>query len=253
MSQIVTGEAVALELRIAQIPSRIAAATIDFAIMLIAFMVLLQLAGAAMPDPAADAAVTIGLVTLVFLGYPLVLETTLRGRTVGKLAMGLRVVRDDAGPIAFRHALVRAVTGLTLERPGVMLFGLGSAIALVAMLFSGSGKRIGDMAAGTVVIQERVAPQIPFYPMMPWPLAQWAALVELTAVDDDLALALRQFLNRAGQLEARARDRLERNLYTELTSKITPRPPADAPAWAVFAAVLAERRRRDGLRMAGMR
>ncbi|MBI1757692.1 MAG: RDD family protein [Actinobacteria bacterium] len=252
MPHIVTGEAVALELRIAQIPSRVAAAAIDFAVMSTAFTVILMVGNRLLfsLDEAAVTAFVLVTFVAIYLGYPLVLETSLRGRTLGKMVVGLRVVRDDAGPITFRHALVRAVIGLTLERPGLLLIGQGSALALTVMLFSATGKRIGDMAAGTVVIQERIAPQPLFWPILPWPLAGWAAVVDLTAVDDGLALALRQFLSRAAGFEPGARYVLERTLMAELRARISPPPPPDAPGWAVLSAVLAERRRRDSQRLA---
>jgi uncharacterized RDD family membrane protein YckC len=252
VAQIVTGEAVALELRIAQLPSRVVAAAIDLALMGAGFAVLLAIGVRllSLGDDAAVSAFVVALVLLVFLGYPLTMETLLRGRTAGKMAMGLRVVRDDAGPITFRQALVRAVIGLALERPGVMLVGLGSALGLLVMLFSATGKRVGDMAAGTVVIQERVAPQPVFRPFLPVPLAQWAATLDLTALDDGLALAIRQFLSRAGQLSPAARERLGRQLLEEVLARTTPAPPPGAPGWAVLSATLAERRRREEQRLA---
>jgi uncharacterized RDD family membrane protein YckC len=251
VAQIVTGEAVALELRIAQLPSRVVAAALDFAVMGLTFALLLTVMGRLLgiADTAAATALVLVLVILVFLGYPLVMETALRGRTLGKMVMGLRVVRDDAGPISFRHALVRAVSGLVMERPGVPLFGFGPAVAFWVMLFSASGKRIGDMAAGTVVIQERIAPQPPFATYMPPPLAGWAAVVDLTAVDDSLALGIRQFLSRANRLDPVAREGVGRQLLADLTSRITPPPPPGAPGWAVLSAVLAERRRREERRL----
>ena len=93
---------------------------------------------------------------LVFLGYPVAMETLTRGRTLGKMALGLRVVRDDGGPITFRQALVRGLVGLALERPGLVLLGFGPALGMIVAMFSARGKRIGDMAAGTVVLQERL-------------------------------------------------------------------------------------------------
>jgi uncharacterized RDD family membrane protein YckC len=251
VAQIVTGEAVALELRIAQLPSRVVAAAIDFALMGAGCAVLLaigvRLLG--LGDNAATSAFVVVLVLLVFLGYPLTMETLLRGRTVGKMTMGLRVVRDDAGPITFRQALVRAVTGFALERPGVMLVGLGSALGLLVMLLSATGKRVGDMAAGTVVIQERIAPQPAFRAFLPLPLAQWAATLDLTAVDDGLALAVRQFLSRASQLGPAAAEQLGRQLLDEVLACTTPAPPLGAPGWAVLSATLAERRRREEQRL----
>jgi uncharacterized RDD family membrane protein YckC len=250
--QIVTGEAVALELRLAQLPSRVVAAALDFALMGLVYalflLVTLQVMGPT--DPAAVNAAVYGLLVAVFLGYPLTLETVLRGRTLGKLAMGLRVVRDDAGPISFRHALVRAVAGLVLERPGLLLFGSGPALAFVVMLFSGSGKRIGDMAGGTVVIQERIGTQPYFATYLPPPLAGWVAVLDLTRVDDRLALGVRQFLSRVDQLDPVAREVVGQQLLADVLSRISPPPPPGTPGWAVLSAVLAERRRREERRLA---
>src|SRR5690349_4112208 len=49
--------------------------------------------------------------SLVLLLLPAAVETFTRGRTLGKLALGLRVVRDDGGPITARHAIVRSLVG----------------------------------------------------------------------------------------------------------------------------------------------
>ncbi len=255
MAQIVTGEAVALELRIAQLPSRVVAAAIDFAAMGAAFAMLVTIMGRVLgaADDAAATALLLVLLLLVFLGYPLTMETVLRGRTLGKMAMGLRVVRDDAGPITFRQALVRAVSGFAMERPGILLFGIGPALAFCVMLFSVTGKRIGDMAAGTVVIQERIARQPMFATYLPPPLAGWAAVLDLTAVDDSLALGIRQFLSRADRLDPVAREAVGRQLLADLLSRITPPPPPGTPGWAVLAAVLAERRRREESRLQAAR
>lgn len=251
VAQIVTGEAVALELRIAQLPSRVVAAAIDFGAMGAAFTLLLTSLARVfgVVDAAATTALVLLLVMLVFLGYPLTMETVLRGRTLGKMAMGLRVVRDDAGPITFRQALMRAVSGFAMERPGLLLFGFGPALAFWVMLFSATGKRIGDMAAGTVVIQERIARQPPFTTYLPPPLTGWAAVLDLTAVDDGLALGIRQFLSRADRLDPMAREAVGRQLLADLLSRVTPAPPGGAPGWAVLSAVLAERRRREERRL----
>ena len=49
---------------------------------------------------------------LTLVGYPLVFESATRGRSLGKMAMGLRVVSDDGGPERFRQALFRALAGV---------------------------------------------------------------------------------------------------------------------------------------------
>ena len=165
---LVTGEAVALDLRPAALPSRLVAGAIDGALQLVLLLVLGGLAGAvsSRASDAAGAALGIVVLVVVLLGYPIAFETLLRGRTPGKAAMGLRVVRDDGGPIGFRQALVRGLAGGFLERPGVTLF-VG---AVVTTLLNPRDKRIGDLLAGTVVLQERVAVrggQVAMMPPMP--------------------------------------------------------------------------------------
>jgi uncharacterized RDD family membrane protein YckC len=251
---VVTGEAVALDLRIAQLPSRIVAAVLDLLTMLLALYVILLAFGAVglagFDDQAlAAAAWTVALVA-AFVCYPVIFETLSRGRTLGKMAMGLRVVRDDGGPITFRHALVRGLVGLALERPGLFLLGLGPALGMIVSMFSATGKRIGDMAAGTMVLQERMSSRPGWAPVLPAPLAGWATTLDLTGLDDSLALSVRQFLGRASQLDPAARERLGGALSEEVQACTTPPPPPGTPGWAYLTAVLAERRRREEARAA---
>jgi uncharacterized RDD family membrane protein YckC len=248
VSDVVTGEAVALDLRLAQLPSRLTAAVLDLLAMAVAYGVIIVIilqAGLADADTALLGGIAVSLLVLVFLVYPVAMETLTRGRTLGKMALGLRVVRDDGGPIRFRQALVRGLVGLALERPGLFLGALGPALGMMVAMFSARGKRIGDMAAGTVVLQERVPPRPLWTPVMPPPLAAWAPRLDLAGFDDALALSAREFLGRAGELIPAAREALAAELVDEVRSRTTPDPPPGTPGWAYLTAVLAERRRRE--------
>jgi uncharacterized RDD family membrane protein YckC len=257
VSDVVTGEAVALDLRLAQLPSRLTAAVLDLVAMVAGYgviFVIIMEAGLSGADDALIGGVATSLLVLVFLVYPVTVETLTRGRSLGKMALGLRVVRDDGGPITFRQALVRGLVGLALERPGLLLGTLGPAIGMLVAMFSARGKRIGDMAAGTVVLQERVPPRPLWTPVMPPPLAGWAPSLDLTGIDDALALWVREFLSRAGELTPAVREGLAAEMVDEVRSRTTPDPPAGTPGWAYLSAVLAERRRREedrALRAAG--
>jgi uncharacterized RDD family membrane protein YckC len=244
---LVTGEAVALELRPAAVPSRLLAAGLDGVIQLTLLFGVFALSGAAATalSGAAAAAITIVLFLLVLVGYPVIFESMMRGRTPGKIALGLRVVRDDGGPVGFRHAFVRGLTGAFLERPGITFFAAG----VLTMLLNSRGKRVGDLLAGTVVLQERVAVRGGQVAMMPPPLAEWASTVDLSGLPDGLALSVRQFLARSSDLTAPAREDLGGRLVAAVLAVITPPPPPDAPGWAVLSAVLAERRRREEARL----
>lgn len=244
---IVIGEAVALELRPAGIGSRSVAVLIDFAVQyaLIIGVVLVSTNVLSGADEAALSAFIITAMVLIVLGYPVGFETLWRGRTLGKAAMGLRVVRDDGGPVRFRHAFVRGLVGVVVDRPGITS-GLG---ALFPMLLTARSKRLGDFAAGTVVVQERVPSRLARPAMMPPPLASWAASLDLSMIDDGLAMALRQFLARSPQLAPWAREQMGSQLLAELSRRIAP-PPSGTPPWAYFSAVLAERTRREMARAA---
>ena len=95
-----TGEAVPLELRLAKLPSRALAISIDLALVFAA-AILMGIAISAVVstvDAALGAALTLVGFVALFVGVPTLVETLTRGRSLGKLALGLRVVRDDGGP-----------------------------------------------------------------------------------------------------------------------------------------------------------
>lgn len=255
--RVITGEAVEVELPIARLATRTIALLIDAAVQigvggmaLLGAIALLGTSGA--DDALIGATVVIGLVT-IFLIWPVTFETLSRGRSLGKLAMGLRVVRDDGGPIRFRHAFVRGLVGLVIEWPGLLMPAVTWIFGAGALLLSSKGKRIGDLAAGTMVLQERLPDRGRFVAAMPPPLASWATTLDLTGVDDDLAMTVRQFLSRAHELRAQPREALGQRLVNEVLAVTAPPPPAGISGWWYLAAVLAERRRREEERLVRQR
>jgi uncharacterized RDD family membrane protein YckC len=238
---VVTGEAVRLDVRLAHWPSRLLAKFIDYVLQSFGLLFMLLIVGRIFvdSDPALSAAVAVCTFVLVFVGYNVILETLWRGRTVGKAALGLRVVRDDGGPVRFRHALVRGIM-FPLESWGP---------ALIASMISKRSKRFGDMLAGTIVVQERVPGQTATPVQMPPPLAWWAASLDLSRFGDDLAMACRQFLGRQTELNQMAREAMGGQLVAAVMACTTPPPPPGTPGWAYLSAVLAERRRREEQRM----
>ena len=151
MSEVVTGDAVVLDVQIAQLPVRAAGALIDITVMSFAYLLGLMLWAATLSqfDDALTTAFLIIFTVLVLIGYPLVFETATRGRSVGKMAMGLRVVSEDGGPERFRQALFRALAG------SVEIWMLAGSPAVICSMLSPKGKRIGDIFAGTMVVSER--------------------------------------------------------------------------------------------------
>ena len=159
----------------------------------------------------------------VIVGYPLLFETLTAGRTPGKMALGLRVVRDDGGPTRVRHALVRALVGV------VEIWLCLGVIAILTSLVSTRGKRLGDLAAGTVVVRDRVPEQAAPILAMPPQLAAWAAGLELSRLPDPLALATRQMLGRAEHHGAAARQQMAQRMAYDVSQVVSPPPPAGCP------------------------
>lgn len=255
MSQVVTGNAVLVELRPARLASRSLAILIDLLVMgagLAGLLLALAAAGAFTGfDQALIAATTVVVLLSVFVIYPVTFETLTRGRSLGKLAMGLRVVREDGGPIRFRQALARGLAGFIVD------FGVFSAflgiIGIVTSLASANGRRIGDLLAGTVVVQERLPRARAVEITMPPELAGWAAALSLSQLPDDVALQARQFLHRVGSLAPGARAELGWSLASRVAAGTSPAPPPGTHPETYLAAVLAERARREGERLAARR
>ncbi|WP_236795928.1 RDD family protein [Amycolatopsis sp. GM8] len=239
---LVTGDAVVLDLRLARLASRGLAFALDAVIqlaILVAGLLVVIIAGP--DDDALRATLLLTLLVLVRVGYPLLFEGLGHGRTPGKSAVGLRVVRDDGGPVRFRHTLTRALAGAIVDFGPVFAWG---AVALICSLVSEKSKRVGDFLAGTVVVMERAPAEVRLDLAMPPQLMTWAAQLDLSGLTDDLALAVRQYLARYHSLRPEARDSLGFSLAQEVAWRIGAAVPPGVPPWAYLMAVLAERRNR---------
>ncbi|MEV5975361.1 RDD family protein [Streptomyces sp. NPDC051921] len=245
MSGVVTGDAVYLGLQPARLPSRALALLLDLVVVWAAYLLIsvgIAIATASL-DEAAAMALSIASFLLVLVGGPIAVETLSHGRSLGKMACGLRVVREDGGPIRFRHALMRGAMGVVEI---LMTFGV---VACVASLVSERGRRIGDVFAGTLVVRERVAPASAMVvpPPPPWLVGRFSGL-DLSAVPDALWLEARQYLTRMGQLDPAIGRRLAERLADELVARTGTPPPPGVPAAAYLAGVVAERQAREARR-----
>jgi len=248
MSALITGEAVALELRPARVATRGLAFALDALVQITLLIALLLAAGGVSSALGGDQAITAALLLVAtvisLIGYPVVSEVLSRGRSLGKAALGLRVVRTDGGPERFRHALVRALFGF------VEIWLSAGSIALIASLVSRDGKRLGDQFAGTVVVLERVPVQTStMWSPAPW-LVPWVSAADLSRVPDDLAASARQLVIRARELDPSVRMTVGQELATTMASYVSPPAPPGTTAEDYLAAVVAERRRREEWRLA---
>lgn len=133
---------------------RIGAALIDIAILAVVFFVFGALFGdssTSSGDDGSGFSVNLtGFPALIYfvlvLAYYFVLEGS-RGQTVGKMALALRVVRADGSPLTSGHIAARTILRIVDGLPAFYILGLIVAAA------SKNDQRIGDMAAGTLVVR----------------------------------------------------------------------------------------------------
>jgi uncharacterized RDD family membrane protein YckC len=243
---LVTGEAVALDLPPAGLGSRIASGLLDIVLTFVLWIALVMglVIAALRTSEALIAVAMLASIIVSFLVFPTAMETLTRGRTIGKLAFGLRTVRDDAGPISFQHAFVRALIGV------VEIYVFFGGPAFFSALLSSRGKRLGDYAAGTYVVRERVKLQLAPPAPMPPQLAAWARSADLASLPTGLALAVRQFLGRLPTIDPASRASIGAQLASAVSEYVAPPPPPGTPPEAFLAAVVAARRERDAVRLA---
>lgn len=159
---VTTGESVAFSYELAGLGSRFIAVGIDIAIQLgvlvVGSAIFLGVAFLLAPHgqvptlekvgQAVAAAIGTFALFLLFFGYFIIFEFAWAGRTPGKRAMGIRVVRDGGFPLDFTSAVVRNVVR-------ILEFGIGFyGLSAIATLASPRNQRLGDMAAGTIVVRD---------------------------------------------------------------------------------------------------
>src|SRR5947209_918104 len=154
-----TGEAVAIRYELAGLGSRFLAVTVDMiAQILIALVLMIGFAFAA-PLMARIAfgknvmawLIALGVVVFfaLFFGWFIIFETWWSGRTPGKRALGLRVVRDGGFPVDLGAAVIRNLVRVAEVALGFYL------LSAISALISKENKRLGDLAAGTLVVRDR--------------------------------------------------------------------------------------------------
>jgi uncharacterized RDD family membrane protein YckC len=242
---LVTGEAVALDLPPASLGIRLASGLFDVVatVTLLLVVIFTFLVAALRADGALAQVAFVGTMVVVFLVFPTSVETLSRGKSLGKWLFGLRTVRDDAGPISFQHAFVRALVGF------VEIYATGGGAAFFSAMLSSRGKRLGDYAAGTYVVRERIRLRLEPPPLMPPELAGWARAADVASLPTGLALAVRQFLARSPGLDPGSRVSVGTTLAQQVAPYVAPPPPRGCPPETFLAAVIATRRERDQARL----
>ncbi len=220
-----TPEAVLLEFSEAGLGSRSLAFLIDVAVrggLLYALIFALGVAGFVIDETFVVVTLIAAIFAVIFV-YPVVFETIWNGRTPGKMAVGLRVVTVEGAPVRFRHAAIRSAVGIV-----DFLVGAGS-VAIIAALATRQSQRLGDLAAGTIVIRERQAAAfsqpIVFRPPPGW--GPYGAALDVSRLSDDAYTLVRSFLLRVTDLRIEARRRRAEELAVAIAGVVgVSLPPA---------------------------
>ncbi len=239
--ELMTGEAVALDLRATSFVLRAAGSAIDFVlyagVYLIILLVLFTFGAGLGLDQALMAAISVSAAVLCLFIIPVAVETASQGKSLGRLAVGARIVRDDGGAIGFRHAFVRGLVGV------MELFLTIGAIAAVVGLLNQRAKRLGDLVAGTYSQYERVSAVRHATYGVPDALVDWSVTADVATLPDGLARRVAQFLRAANGFTPATRDRLARSLANEVAVFVSPVPEAQPELF--LAAAAAVRRDRE--------
>jgi uncharacterized RDD family membrane protein YckC len=239
---VVTPEAVPLDLRLAGLGSRFLGLIIDWTIQFAALFALLMaslgLTGGDLGG--VGIAFLILMAFLIVFGYPVALETLWRGRTVGKAALGLRVVTTEGGPITFRHASIRTAVG-------IVDFPLTSgAAAVISVLATRRNQRLGDLAAGTLVLRERTGLPQPVATTFAVPagLESYAATLDVSGLSAEDYRAVRALVLRAPNLAPPVRYQLALELADAVSTRVRPLPPPGIqPLWYLVCVAAVYQRR----------
>jgi uncharacterized RDD family membrane protein YckC len=222
-----TPEGVDLEVELGGLGSRFIAEVIDYAlkgIVLGALAIVVYAIG-----PGVATAVFLVITFLIWFGYDVLFEVLAGGRTPGKRAVGLRVVRTGGQPVGFLTSSIRNLLRI-VDGPATSYIA-----GIVSIVASKRNQRLGDMAAGTLVVREQAAPRsakardasVPPPPPSPWARpgeTDASAGWDVSAISQEEIAAVRQFLERRWTIEPDARNKLAWQLAEGLRPKVAGAP-----------------------------
>lgn len=235
---IATPEGLPLGLQLAGLASRFIAGWFDLVLQLVIIALVAVLVFSLFGAAVATAVFAVSVFAVVWF-YHVLFEVLGGGRTPGKRLTHLRVVRDDGTPVdlptsAIRN-LLRIVDLLFLGLPG-----------LLCILFTRRNQRVGDLAAGTLVIRDAPAMSPSAWATLSAPAAREpsgpSTPLDVSGVSDAEVAAVRRFLARRDELDRAARQRLAYRLEAGLREKVAGAPPDPNPERFLEALVAAKAR-----------
>jgi len=219
---IATPEGLPVGLQLAGAGSRFIAGGFDLAAQALIIGIVVVLAFNLLGSAAAAAVSAVGVFAVIWF-YHVLFEVLGGGRTPGKRLVHLRVLRDDGTPVDLPASAVRNLLRVV---DIVLLF----VPALLSILFTKRNQRIGDIAAGTLVVRD--APTISPSPRGSAdgaPTREAAVRLDVSAISDAEVAAVRRFLARREELDPEARQRLAHRLAAGLRAKVAGVPDEANP------------------------
>ena len=210
---IATPEGVDLTLMLAGAGSRFASALVDILVqgaIIVAVTIVVAVAGLGGYGAAVVAIVSF----VVVFGYDVSFEVLASGRTPGKRVNGLRVVRTGGEPVDLLTSVIRNLLRIVDFLPISYLVGI------VSILVTSRNQRLGDLAAGTLVVRERKEGRLgvrpPFVPAAP----DSSAALDVSAITAEELIAVRSYLGRRHELSDGVRRQLAHMLAERLRPKV---------------------------------
>ena len=244
-----TPEHIQLSYELAGIGSRFLAGFVDSLIQTIAIVhiaIAVSLIGSLEGEVARmpiRVVIVVGAGLLIVIGYYVLFEMIWDGQSPGKRMAGLRVIRADGTPIAIGDSLIRNILRL------VDLIPIYYTVGIIAVFFTKRCQRLGDLAAGTIVVKERArdlptappsvadAPPIAF--VIPAPEEILSILREgLGRLTPQELSTVDRFIERRFELDAEARYRLSQQIAAPLRLRFPALQATDLPASEHFLEIL---------------
>ncbi len=233
---IATPEGVTIDLVLAGLGSRFVARLLDTVIQL-AIIFALTAGIAITSPPGVVRAVGIVMVFLVVFAYDVPFELLNGGRTIGKMTAGIRVVAIGGDPIAFLGSAIRNILRIVDFLPA--LYAIGS----VSIVATQRDQRLGDLAAGTLVVRDKfpgVASVIAAPMTVP---TEAVATWDVSALDGEDLAAIRQFLDRRLTLTWPVRSHFGNALAARVAPMVAGVPYGAHPEYLLEGIVVAKQRR----------
>ncbi|MGE4283598.1 MAG: RDD family protein [Clostridia bacterium] len=216
--KIITPEGVQLFYEIAGIGSRFVALLLDMLIQItISLIILSSLIGVnvSLGDDFSNmisvyTALLIIVGFTIFVGYFIFFEMILKGRSPGKAALKLRVIKSNGQPISFIASVLRNIFRFVDAFPGLY------AVGIIVMFISNESRRLGDYVAGTIVVKE-YASRIPI--SADFTEKEKTVVVNIYPLSSEEYHLLKEYLNRRAQLAIKKRNELSQQLSKRFYDK----------------------------------